>query len=105
MDRRFNQRVLSAVSIRAQESGQVAKGKVIDLSVTGILVDLDRDVTHRDNLGFVEIEMDLPGNGSVRATARPIRSIGHHQALKFVHMSDMDRLALAEHIDAVVGAA
>jgi len=35
----------------------------------------------------------------LRALARPIWARGTQQALKFVRISDVDRLTLAEHLD------
>jgi hypothetical protein len=35
----------------------------------------------------------------LRALARPVWSFGTQQALRFVRMSDADRLTLAEHLD------
>jgi hypothetical protein len=35
----------------------------------------------------------------MRALARPVWTTGSQQALRFVRISDADRLSLAEHID------
>lgn len=48
----------------------------------------------------VEMEILLPERlRPLRALARPIWSSGCQQAFKFVRMSDVDRLNLAEHVD------
>jgi hypothetical protein len=49
---------------------------------------------------YIEMEITLPERARpLRALARPVWSFGTQQAFKFVKMSDVDRLNLAEHVD------
>jgi hypothetical protein len=49
---------------------------------------------------LVELELRLPERiRPLHALARPVWSFGSQQALRFVQISDVDRLTLAEHMD------
>jgi hypothetical protein len=49
---------------------------------------------------WVWLELELPERiKPMLALARPVWSFGEQQALKFVKLSDADRLSLAEHVD------
>jgi hypothetical protein len=49
---------------------------------------------------LVELELRLPERiRSLHAVARPVWSYGTQHALRFVRISDVDRLTLAEHMD------
>jgi hypothetical protein len=49
---------------------------------------------------LVELELHLPERiHALHALARPVWSMGNQQALRFVEISDVDRLTLAEHMD------
>jgi hypothetical protein len=72
----------------------------VEVSPTGIVVDLGRPVVQRDQRIYVKMEIVLPERmRPLRALARPIWFYGTRQAYKFVRMSDVDRLNLAEHVD------
>jgi hypothetical protein len=48
----------------------------------------------------VTLELQLPERmKTLSALARPVWAFGSQQALRFVRMSDVDRLSLAEHLD------
>ncbi len=99
MERRLCQRGRTDLAVRAHDGPSPAKCRGIEISSTGIVVDWGK-------LGFeatgllVGLEIVLPEcHRPLRALARPIWSAGSQQALKFVRMSDVDRLNLAEHVD------
>ncbi len=72
----------------------------IEVSPTGIVVDLGRPVGARDQRIYVQMEILLPERvRPLSAIARPVWFVGTRQAFKFVRMSDVDRLNLAEHVD------
>ncbi|HEY6079555.1 MAG TPA: hypothetical protein VIW29_12160 [Polyangiaceae bacterium] len=70
----------------------------IEISSSGIIVDRGRDTPSQPML--MRLELLLPERvRPLRALARPIWVHGSQQALKFVRISDVDRLTLAEHLD------
>jgi hypothetical protein len=49
---------------------------------------------------LVALELNLPERSRpLRALARPVWAFGSQQAFKFIRISDVDRLNLAEHLD------
>lgn len=82
----------------ARNGGFVSNCRGIEISSSGIIVDRGRDVPSQPLL--LRLEMMLPERvRPLRALARPIWVRGSQQALKFVRISDVDRLTLAEHLD------
>jgi hypothetical protein len=72
----------------------------IEISSTGIILDRGCRVTNREHPLLLSLELSLPERVTkLRALARPVWSFGTQQALRFVRMSDVDRLNLAEHLD------
>jgi hypothetical protein len=70
----------------------------IEVSPSGIVIDsgLGRFGTPL----WIWLELELPERvRPMRALARPVWTTGSQQALRFVRISDADRLSLAEHID------
>lgn len=82
----------------ARDGGFVSHCRGIEISPSGIIVDRGREVSSESLL--LRLEMLLPERvRPLRALARPIWARGCQQALKFVRISDVDRLTLAEHLD------
>jgi hypothetical protein len=51
---------------------------------------------------LLNLEIELPERlATLRVIARPVWAYGTQQGMKFVRMSDADRLNLAEHMDIV----
>ncbi|HEV8248052.1 MAG TPA: hypothetical protein VGP93_19895 [Polyangiaceae bacterium] len=70
----------------------------IEISSSGIVI--DRGVSPADVPFYQWLELHLPERlRPLRALARSVWSAGTQQALKFVRISDADRLSLAEHLD------
>lgn len=100
MQRRLSQRARTDFGVRAQDGSLVAPCRGIDVSPTGILLDRGHRVGERDVRVFTRLELRLPERcRPVRAVARPVWAFGNQQAFKFVAISDVDRLTLAEHVD------
>jgi hypothetical protein len=100
MQRRLTQRARTDFNVRTRQGNLISDYRGIEVSSTGILVDRGRTIEERDAPVFVHMEIRLPErHAPLRAVARPIWSFGTQQAFKFVRMSDVDRLNLAEHVD------
>ena len=84
----------------AREGSLAARCRGVEVSSSGIVVDRGRELYDRDQRLVMELELRLPEQREPgRALARPVWYYGTHQALKFVAMTDADRLCLAEHLD------
>jgi len=74
--------------------------RAIDVSSTGIVLDRGREVSPSDQVGVFRLELYIPeAQTAVRVLARSVRHCGSQQALRFVAISDADRLTLSEHLD------
>jgi hypothetical protein len=74
----------------------------IEISPAGIILDRGRPIAELYTPILLGLELELPERlKPVRAVARAIWSFGTQQAFKFVRISDVDRLILAEHLDFV----
>ena len=100
MQRRLNQRARTDCSVRTWQGSLISSYRGIEVSPTGIVIDRARPIDERDGGIYVEMEIVLPERSRpLHAYARPVWSFGTQQAFKFVVMSDVDRLNLAEHVD------
>ncbi len=70
----------------------------IEVSPGGIV--LDSGLRRLGTPLWIWLELELPERvRPMRALARPVWTLGSQQALRFVRISDADRLSLAEHVD------
>ena len=100
MDRRVGLRTRTDFRVIAQRGSLRSQYRGIDVSPTGIVIDRGRPITEYDSPLVMRLELQLPEYlKPVRALARPIWSEGSRQAFKFVRITDVDRLILAEHLD------
>ena len=85
------------------EGPHAAHCRAVELSASGIVVERGRELSERERRGGVKLELFLPGlRGPIRALAKVVRAVGPTRyALKFVLISDVDRLTLMEHLDAM----
>lgn len=83
------------------EGPHVAHCRAVELSPTGIVVERGRELSEREQRALFKLELYLPRSARpVRALAKMARCAGGSAyALKFVMVSDVDRLSLMEHID------
>jgi hypothetical protein len=97
MQHRVGLRARTDFRVVASNGGFVSHCRGIEISASGIIVDRGREHTSQPLLMRLEL---LPERiRPLRALARPIWVHGSQQALKFVRISDVDRLTLAEHLD------
>lgn len=97
---RVNQRARTDFSVRTKQQGLVSYCRGVEVSASGILIDRGRAIGERDSGVYLEMEIQLPERlAPMRVVARPVWSFGTQQAFKFISMSDVDRLSLAEHVD------
>ena len=98
MKHRVGLRARTDFRVVAMHGGFVSFCRGIEISPSGIIVDRGREPEHQPLL--MRLEMLLPERVfPLRALARPIWMRGSQQAFKFVRISDVDRLTLAEHLD------
>lgn len=100
MERRFSQRGRTDLAVETADGRFWSRCRGIELSATGIVIDRGRVVTTRDHSLLVGLRVQLPErHRPLTVRARSVWGLGTQQALRFVHMSDVDRLNLAEHLD------
>lgn len=100
MERRVGLRGRTDFDVIAREGSLSAHCRGIEVSPNGILLDRGHPVLPRDERLLIPLELRLPERlKPLRALARHVWSFGSQQALKFVRISDVDRLTLAEHLD------
>jgi hypothetical protein len=72
----------------------------VELSASGVVIDRGRELSERERSASIKLDLLMPGGRGVRALARVVRRIRPAvYALKFVMISDVDRLTLMEHLD------
>ncbi|HEX9620432.1 MAG TPA: hypothetical protein VF989_09865 [Polyangiaceae bacterium] len=102
MERRIGMRARTDFPVTLHNGMLTARCRVIEVSPSGIIVDRGHPVLVRDTPLVLSLVLRLPERlRPLRALARPIRNFGSQQALKFIRISDVDRLTLAEHLDLV----
>jgi hypothetical protein len=96
----MSERARTDFSVRTEQERIISIYRGIEVSTTGIVIDRGRPIRERDRRIFISMEITLPERvRPLRAVARPVWSYGTHQAFKFIRISDVDRLNLAEHVD------
>jgi hypothetical protein len=102
MSYRMSERARTDCCVRTEQERIVSIYRGIEVSPMGIVIDRGRPIRERDKRIFIHMEITLPERVKpLRAVARPVWCYGTHQAFKFVRISDVDRLNLAEHVDLV----
>jgi hypothetical protein len=99
MERRISPRAQVDVPICALVDGFRHPCRAFDLSPTGMVFERSRALSDRRLPQISPFEIYLPGQRPIRARARPVWSDNRMLAVKFVVMSDADRLTLAELLD------
>ena len=95
MDRRYGARINTDFRLRVHRDGHVVEGRSVDLSPTGALI---RHRSIRSWPMVQKVELDLDGV-PVETYARTAWCFGDLQAVRFVGLSEVDRLEIAEHLD------
>lgn len=83
------------------EGPHAAHCRAVELSASGVVVERGRTLSEREQRASLKLEMFLPGRPRpVRVLAKVVRAVNATSyALKFVLISDVDRLTLMEHLD------
>lgn len=101
-DRRFAPRAPSELSVRLGTSPMLAEARSVDISMGGVLLSRNRPLSSTDTDSYLDVLVQLPSDPEpIRAVARTVWWWGPYHALRFLKMSEPDRLRLAEHIDRV----
>jgi hypothetical protein len=80
-----------------QRDGRSVRCRAVDLSTTGALIRHDA-IRAWPMVQHVDLAL---GDKRVRAMARTVWCFGELQGVRFVGLSDVDKLEIAEHIDRV----
>jgi len=100
MERRRGLRARTDFGVTTREGTRRSRSRGIEVSASGILLERGRRIQRGEPAFLVGLEIRLPERVQpLRALARPVWWFGTQQALRFVRMSDADRLTLAEHLD------
>ena len=97
-DRRMGVRMQTTFNVTAFVDGRPVECHGVDLSTTGALV---RRGSRRRAPLVQHMELDI-GDRLIRGAARTVWAEGDLQAIRFVGLTDVDRLEIAEHIDRAV---
>jgi hypothetical protein len=83
------------------EGPHAAHCHALELSATGVVVQRGRELSEREQRALFKLEMLLPNRSRpVRVLARVARRCAPGvYAMRFVLISDVDRLTLMEHLD------
>ena len=100
MDRRVGLRARTDFGVIARDGKLFSQCRGVEISPSGIVLDRGNLVETRHQRILLNLELMLPERlRAFTALARPVWFYGTQQALRFVHMSDVDRLNIAEHMD------
>jgi hypothetical protein len=94
-------RAVTSFPVLFCEGPHAAHCLAMELSATGIVVERGRPLSERELHSVIKLELFLPDQlRPVRVLARVARQAGKTAyALRFVLISDVDRLTLMEHLD------
>ncbi len=98
MERRGGLRAACDAPVSAFVDGFRHPCRAVDLSPTGMLYERSRSLTDRESSELNAYELRL-GDQRIRMRARTVWIKERLCAVRFVVMSDVDRLTIAEHID------
>lgn len=102
MERRVGLRGRTDFSVITQVGLWQQSVRAVEVSATGIVLHQKRPSGAEYQPLYVRLTICLPERRRpIPAIARPVHSYGCHQAYRFVQISDVDRLSLAEHLDVV----
>jgi hypothetical protein len=102
MERRVGLRGRTDFAVTASNGFFLRQMRAIELSGTGIVLDSGKAIDPHAVPLYMHLQIRLPERRRpITALARPVWSYGQQQALRFIKISDVDRLTLAEHLDVV----
>lgn len=93
-------RAATSFAVVMYEGPRAVHCHAVELSASGVVIDRGRELSERERSASIKLDLLMPGGRGVRALARVVRRIRPAvYALKFVMISDVDRLTLMEHLD------
>jgi hypothetical protein len=102
MERRIGSRARVDFVVSALVDGFLHHCRAVDLSTSGMLVERTMSLTKRNPPSLSAFRLELPGRRYLFVRGRTVWSHGRYQAVRFVGVHDVDRLTLAEQVDASV---
>jgi hypothetical protein len=99
MDRRRGARAQVNFPVSALVDGHRHPCRTIDISPTGMVVERAPALMGLALPAVTPFELDLGAGRPIRLRARPVWDRDNLLAVRFVVMSDADRLTIAEHLD------
>ena len=102
MERRIGLRGRTDFSVTANDGFLAHQARCIELSGSGIVLERGYLLSDARAPLTMRLEIRLPERRRpIQVIARHVRCAGTTQALRFVQLSDADRLCLAEHLDLI----
>mgnify|MGYP000045813242 FL=1 len=101
MERRISSRAQVDLPVAALIDGFRHECRAVDLSPGGMVFLRSRGLVSRELSDLSPFELRLEGGQIIRARGRSIWRKDRLQAVRFVWMHDVDRLQIAEHLDAL----
>jgi len=95
-NRRFGARLRTDLAVTTYHRGEARACRAVDLSPTGALIQR-RSTTDPPLLH--DLELDLSHREPLRTLARTVWSKDNLMGVRFVGLSDVDRLDIAEELD------
>lgn len=75
--------------------------RAVDLSPSGMIVERTKSLAERLVSQTNAVELRMVGARPIRMRVRTVWTDGRYCAVRFVLMSDADRLTIAEHLDSL----
>jgi hypothetical protein len=100
-ERGIGLRVITSFPLLLCEGPHAAHCRATELSASGIVVERGRELSEREQRASLRLELFVPGAPRpIRVLAKVARQLSKTRyALRFVLISDVDRLTLMEHVD------
>jgi hypothetical protein len=100
MERRVGPRVRTKIDVISSSVWGVERLEAVAISASGMVVRQSGPTTLMQRGMVHALELELPERSKrLSVRARPVRSFGEFEALRFVEIDDADRLNIAEHLD------
>lgn len=102
MERRISMRGQVDLPVIQHVDGFAHECRVVDISSRGLVVRRTRSLAHRHPRLLYTLDIALDGAvAPIRALARPVWTNGPFMAMRYVALSDVDQLEIAELLDRV----
>jgi hypothetical protein len=101
VERRRGRRAQVDLSAMAHVGGYWHDARAVDLSTSGFVLARQGTLRARPLPEVVAITVKLPDGRPVRARARAVWEEDDQTGLRFLGVSDVDRLRIAEYLDAL----